>query len=177
MQEIAKTLGYSVNKVAYWMTKHGIPRRSISEAVYVKMNPKGDPFRVRKPNSINEAMLFGMGLGLYWGEGTKASKNTVRLGNSDPALIQTFVRFLTRMCGVKKEDLRFGLQIYSDLNEEEVEKLWIERLDINPKQMYKTMVTKRRGKGSYRSKNRYGVVTVYFGNTKLRNRLVELLPR
>lgn len=34
------------------------------------------------------------------------------------------------------------------------------------------MVTKSGSIGTYRSKNRYGVVTIYFGNTKLRDILV-----
>lgn len=44
MQEIANILNCSVHKVAYWMNQHNINRRSISDAVYMKLNPDGDPF-------------------------------------------------------------------------------------------------------------------------------------
>ncbi len=44
MSGIAVNLQCSIHKVAYWMSKYGIKRRSRSEALYVKLNPKGDPF-------------------------------------------------------------------------------------------------------------------------------------
>lgn len=176
MQEIAKILRCSLHKVSYWMDQYGIKKRSISEANYLKYNPNGDPFKMRTPKTMKEAQLFGMGLGLYWGEGTKASKNAVRLGNSDPALIREFMSFLTLMCGVDKRDMKFELQIFEDLNKAKVEALWVKTLDINRNQMYKTRVTSTRGKGTYRKKNKNGVMGIYYGNTKLRNRLVDLLP-
>ncbi|MDP3953285.1 MAG: hypothetical protein Q8P99_00465 [bacterium] len=177
MQEIAALLGCSVNRIVYWMRKHGIARRSISEAVYARVNPNGDPFKLRAPRNMEEAKLLGLGIGLYWGEGTKASKNAVRLGNSDPALMRKFMEFLQVLCGVAKQDFKFELQIYSDVDKKAVEQLWIKALDIKEKQLYKTRVTERRGNGSYRRKNQYGVMTIYYGNTKLRNKLVGLLPR
>lgn len=88
MQEIATMLDCSLHKVAYHMDKHGIKRRSISEAIYKKCNPNGDPFKVRAIASRADAELLGLGLGLYWGEGTKSDKHSVRLGNTDPALLR-----------------------------------------------------------------------------------------
>src|SRR3990167_1904737 len=76
MQEIASRLSCSVNKVCYWMIKHNIQARSMSEAVYAKHNPPGDPFSFKQPTNLKEAELLGFGLGLYWGEGTKADRNT-----------------------------------------------------------------------------------------------------
>src|SRR3989338_2509593 len=70
-QEIANILRCSAHKVNYAMEKFQIQKRSISEAIYVKNNPNGDPFKFRKPRTLREAILFGMGMGLYWGEGTK----------------------------------------------------------------------------------------------------------
>lgn len=61
------------------MDKYQIKRRSISDAIYHKHNPKGDPFKVKPINNIEEAQLLGMGLGLYWGEGNKANKDLVTL--------------------------------------------------------------------------------------------------
>src|SRR5690348_8430619 len=92
--EIAKLLACSEHKVNYWLTKHNIRKRSISDAVYLKCNPNGDPFSIRKPKNSEEWFLFGLGVGLYWGEGTKRSVSSVRLGNTDPALIKKFLEFL-----------------------------------------------------------------------------------
>lgn len=79
MQDIAKELGCSVNKVVYWMKRHGIKRRSWSEATYIKRNPKGDPFKFSEPRTVKDHELFGLGLGLYWGEGNKANNHAIRL--------------------------------------------------------------------------------------------------
>src|SRR3989344_2914295 len=94
MQEIADFLNCSLHKVAYWMEKHQVKTRSRSDATYLKRNPNGDPFKFRQPKNLGEAWLFGLGIGLYWGEGTKANQGSVRLGNTDPELIKKFIQFL-----------------------------------------------------------------------------------
>src|ERR1041385_8354584 len=103
MNEIAKELGCSVNRVKYWMDKHSIVRRNISDAIYAKHNPSGDPFDIKTVSSVEEALTMGVGIGLFWGEGNKADKYSVRLGNTNPALIKAFIKFLVEICGVKKE--------------------------------------------------------------------------
>ena len=113
--EIAGLLKCSESKVNYWIRKYKIPKRSISDAIYIKHNPKGDPFRVNMPKNLEETKLFGLGLGLYWGEGNKANKNSIRLGNTDPKLIKNFIEFLIKFFSIKKSDLKFGLQIFSDM--------------------------------------------------------------
>lgn len=112
VQQTATVLGCSANQVTYWMDKYRMKRRTISEAIYQKHNPNGDPFTVMPIRTRKDAELFGMGIGLYWGEGTKANKYSVRLGNTDPALLSTFMEFLTRLFGVKRCDFHFGLQIF-----------------------------------------------------------------
>src|SRR3989338_8794653 len=168
MQDIAHFMGCSLHKVAYWMDRYKIPRRSISDASYLKHNPNGDPFRFRPPRTLSEQLLFGLGLGLYWGEGTKASMGSVRLGNTDPLLLEKFMKFLITFFGVRKSDLRFGLQIFTDIDECEALDYWTKMLRVNPKQFGTVVVTKSGSLGTYRKKSQYGVVTVYYNTTKLR---------
>jgi len=177
MQEIADILGVSLHKVSYWMDKHKIERRSRSEATYLKHNPDGDPFKFKKPVNIKSAELMGLGLGLYWGEGTKANKNSVRLGNTDPDLINKFIEFLTRIYSIDKGKLKFGLQIFSDIDPEKALLFWIDNLGVNRKQFQRPVVTPSRGKGTYRRKLEYGVLTVYFNNKKLRDALMDELKK
>ena len=80
MQDIADIFRCSPNKVSYWMKKYNISRRTRSEATYIKRNPDGDPFQFKVPQTLEDRELFGLGIGLYWGEGTKASLSSVRLG-------------------------------------------------------------------------------------------------
>ncbi len=120
-----------------------------------------------------DAELLGMGLGLYWGEGTKSNKHSVRLGNTDPALLRTFVRFLVDLFGVKKADMRFALQIFSDIDPNEALKYWVKELDVDPSQFGKIIVTISGSLGTYRKKSLFGVVTVHYHNKKLRDIIVN----
>jgi len=173
--EIAKILKYSEHKINYWLAKHGIPKRSISEAIYLKNNPNGDPFQLQTPKDLEEAKLFGLGLGLYWGEGNKLNKNAVRLGNSNPALLKTFIRFLVKFFCIDIKDLKFHLHLFSDIDIDESYNYWMKELEIDRNQFYRPTITKTGKLGTYRNKSRYGVLTIYYGNTKLRNMLIDLL--
>ena len=175
-QQIAVRLGCSATKVCYWMKRHGIRKRTISEAVYLKSNPDGDPFCFKQPESIEEAVLYGLGMGLYWGEGTKANKHSVRLGNTDPELIKAFMDFLERLWSVSRDSMRFGLQLFTDCSEREALTFWQDKLKVSSNQFYKVTRTVSGSVGTYRKKNVYGVLTIYFNNKKLRDKLVGRLP-
>lgn len=175
MMDIAKKYEVSPHKVVYWMKKYAISRRSRSEATYTKKHPSGDPFKFAPPRDVATAQLLGMGLGLYWGEGTKANLTSVRLCNTDPQLIKTFIIFLIEIFNIKKEDLRFGLQIFTDISPAVASKYWINELQIEKTQFYKTITTKSGSLGTYRKKNKYGVLTIHYHNKKLRDLLVGML--
>ena len=172
MMQISKQLGCSHHKVAYWMSGYKIKRRSISDAVYLRSNPGGDPFKIKEPETAEELILLGLGVGLYWGEGNKAHQNAIRLGNSDPELLKSYILFLTKLCGVKKESLKFDLQIFSDINANSALSYWTRQLNVKTEQFFKPRVTISGSIGTYKKKSKYGVVTIYFGNTKLRNIVV-----
>jgi hypothetical protein len=177
MNDIALKYGCSIHKVTYWMDKHQIKRRSISDAIYLRHNPNGDPFKIKPITTLQDAELYGMGIGLYWGEGTKASKYSVRLGNSDPKLIKSFMTFLIKLFSVRKEDMRFGLQLFSDTDPQKALDYWVKNLGVKPSQFYKITVTISGSIGTYRNKNINGVLTVHYHNKKLRDIIVGMLPR
>ena len=177
VSEISKKLGISQGQINYYLEKYGIQKRSIRDSAYLKWNPNGDPFKVSRPNSINAAFLFGLGMGLYWGEGTKMSKTLVRLANSDPRLILSFLNFLKNTCGIDALRLRCGLQIFGDMNVDKALSFWSKKLKIPVSRFYKLVVTPHRGVGNYRQKTKYGVLTIYFNNRKLRDILVAAIER
>ncbi|MCL5407715.1 MAG: hypothetical protein M1429_04440 [Patescibacteria group bacterium] len=168
MAEVAVKLGKSRHEVVYWMDKHKIPRRSWSEATYTKRNPKGDPFKIKKDLTLEEAELKGLGLGIFWGEGAKTNRYGIRVGNTDHRLILKFIEFLTKIYGVKKEKLRYGLIIFNDSDPDKALHFWCSKLEIKPEQFGKLIVIPPQGKGTYKKKSKYGVVTVGCYNTKLR---------
>lgn len=177
--EISKILKCSEHKVNYWLTKYKIPKRSISEAIYQRCNPNGDPFKVKEIKTLAGAKLLGLGLGLYWGEGNKKNKNSIRLGNTNPLIIKKFIEFLVDIFGINKNKLRFGLQIFSDIPEKRALNFWLKELSefgIIKNQFFKVTITPSRSLGNYREKSKWGVLTVHFSNIKLKNLLDNMLP-
>jgi len=174
--EIAKFLKCSENKVNYWIKKYKINKRSISDAMYIKHNSNGDPFKFNYPKNLKKAKLFGLGIGLYWGEGNKANKNSIRLGNTDPNLIKKFIEFLIKFFSIKRKDLSFGLQLFSDVDVDVAMDFWVKMLKINKSQIGKPVITISGSLGNYKKKNQCGVLTVMYHNKKLKNLLMNLLP-
>ncbi len=178
MQMIADSLGCSLNKVQYWLKSHNIKIRNRSEANYKRNNPKGDPFSIVLKKNPGSRYLLGMGLGLWWGEGYKKNRYAVRLGNTDPELIRMFIKFLKEVCGVLPEKIRFGLQIFNDVDEKEALNYWINKLKVTKRSFFpKVVVSKSVNKGSYKNKAKYGVCTVYVSNVKLKSALDNLLEQ
>ena len=173
--QIAGILKIKARKVNSLLKKYGIPKRTISEAIYALKNPDGDPFVFQKPTTSDQYFLFGLGLGLYWGEGLKVGKNGLRLTNSDPEMIIKFIDFLEKLFKVDKNKIHFSLQIFEDISEKKSLNYWIDKLNVDRKQFYKTIVSKVRGKGTYKSKSKYGVVILYLNNVKLKKLILEMI--
>lgn len=168
MFEIAVKLKCSPHKVVYWMTKYDIQRRTLSNALYAKLNPNGDPFKIKEDLNQEEKFLYGLGLGLYWGEGDKQTKNTIRLANTDPELIKAFIKFLLTICQLDKRKLIYSLICFNDSNPEEVRAYWAKELRISKEKFGKIVQIPPQGKGTYRRKSKYGVCILIVGNMKLK---------
>ncbi len=174
-RQIGVILKCKEQKVNYWLAKHRIPKRSISEAVYDYKHPKGDPFTHNLPKNLEEGILYGLGLGLYWGEGQKRGKNGLRITNSDPYVLKNFIRFLELFFKIDKNDLHFSIQVPSSVSIEVAEKYWQDILSIPADQFYKTIKLPSRGIGTYKYKSEYGVVILYFNNTRLKEQICDLI--
>lgn len=175
VSQIANIQKCSENKITYWLQKHNIPKRTIAEAIYIRSNPKGDPFICTKPNTAKEWFMYGVGIGLFWGEGNKVNKNSVRLGNSDPELVKYFLTFLRRLYKIDESKLRFGLQLFSDIPKNKALRYWSKQLGVPKSQFQKVIVSRSMNKGTYRKKAAYGVLTIYFSNTKLRDIIISAI--
>ena len=168
MAEIARELNCSIHKVVYWMEKYGIKRRSLSEATYLKANPNGDPFKIKNNINAKEMFLYGLGIGIYWGEGDKRSKNALRVANTDPYVIKTFTKFLLNICGLEKRKLLYNLISFNDSNPEEARIFWAKELETSPEKFGKIVQIPSQGKGTYKKKSKYGVCIVIVCNMKLK---------
>jgi len=178
MMEIAKGSDCSLSGVKYWMDKYAIPRRSRSEATYIKRNPDGDPFQVKNKLTRNEIFLKGLGLGLYWGEGDKSSNNTqVRISNTDPRLIKKFKEFLIKICGVKEGKFKYYLMIFNDSDKEKAVRFWEDKLNIQRNQLGKIVIIPPQGKGTYKKKNQLGLLNIAVINKNLKEKILGMIDK
>ena len=177
MYDISKILQCSVHKVEYWLEKNHISRRNQSDANYAKYNPDGEPFQIKEDFSIQEQNLYYLALGLYWGEGGKTNYHSARLTNSDPALVLIYYQFLTIICQIKFDKIRFNLQTFKDNNIIAAKEYWSKRLKISPDKINTCSPIPPQGKGTYKRISQYGVMTVGVYNTHFRAWMMEQLAK
>lgn len=173
--EIAKKVDLSPSGVNYWLKKFKVSKRSLSEAIYLKQNPDGDPFCIKKNLTPEEKQLLGLGLGIYWGEGNKASKSTMAVSNSDPRLIEKFIEFLIKVCQIDIKKLRFNLLVFNDANPEKALRYWCKKLKVSKDKFNKMTTIPPQGKGTYKRKSKYGICCVTFSNIKLKRWIMSRL--
>lgn len=169
MSEIATKFQCSVNKVVYWMNKYNISRRTHSEATYSKRNPNGDPFKIKSPLSSSDKMLLGLGLGIYWGEGTKVDKHSVKVTNTNPKMILAFKKFLINICGYDIDKIGYSIICFNDTDPSTSRDYWSRVLETPPQKFGKITQIPTQGKGTYKRKSQYGVCTISANNFKLKN--------
>lgn len=177
MAQIAKTTNCSINKIVYWMQKHGIKRRSRSEANYILYNPNGDPFKIKYNLSKDESFLKGLGMGIYLGEGSKFSKHSLRVANTNPKILRTFRAFLSIVCQLEDKRISYSLITFNDANPEASRQYWAKELRISPEKFGKITQIPKQGKGTYKRKSLYGVCILQAHNVKLRDWLIETLAK
>lgn len=121
--------------------------------------------------------LFIAGLMLYWGEGDKTTKASVRLSNTDPNLIRLYSFFLTHVCRIPENMVRCSLILYPDLEERECVNFWSERSGILRERFLKSTYIRGRHKTKRLG---YGVCIVYVQSTYFKKKMLvwlDLLPR
>ncbi len=116
--------------------------------------------------------LFIAGLMLYWGEGDKATKNQVRLANSDPELVRLFVVFLQEACRIPAERIRAYLITYPDIEDQSNRRFWSFASGIPLSRFSKSTLIE----GRHKTKRlRYGVCTVVVSSTYFKAKVLEWL--
>jgi len=173
MMEISKKIGCSHHKVAYWFTKYNIKRRTLSDAIYIKSNPGGDPFHIKEKLSNDDLLLKGYGLGIYWGEGNKVTPHAIRVANTDISMLKSFIRFLNIICGVKNNKITYSIVCFNDSVVGEVTDFWARELNIPVEKFGKIVQVPQQGKGNYKRKSKYGVCTVSVHNIKLKKWIMD----
>jgi transcriptional regulator with XRE-family HTH domain len=166
------------------MLKRGY-KGSLLEAE-VNRNKKIERIRIAEEEAkeiiktLSFSKLFYLGLGLYWGEGTKAEGSALAVTNSDPKIIQIMICWFTKCLGVQKSDLSprvFISNTHID-REEKILEFWIEKLGI-PREQFKKMIFLEKGKKIYENREvYYGVLALRVAKgTDLKYKILAFLAR
>lgn len=186
--EIQKRLDVPKSTLSYWLREH-----PLDEAEIVKLRHrawlKGEVSRERFRNAmqkkreqlerevyrqqrkrlinIKRESFFIAGLMLYLGEGDKKNRVRVGLANTDPAVIQFFVKWLKDFLGVDKHRIRAELHLYENMDIEAEKLFWEKTTGLSKKQFYKTQIRKlREGSFTYQESQRHGTCSIIFTNVE-----------
>ncbi len=178
--EIAKQLGVGFPKALYWIKKHGIPIRSVSDRTYVKLNPNGDPFHEKTALSPTEKEFFGLALGLYWAEGSRKNPHAIQLANLDHRMLRIFVKFLREIVQIEESRLRLSVRVYSSFSLPAAHRYWTRLLKLKPNQVHVYPHTDTRSVQQDQW-SRHGIATIQFCSTTLKrwfdDQLEEFIER
>lgn len=113
------------------------------------------------------------GLMLYWGEGLKATTDTVAFSNTNPAMILFAIRWFVVSCGMSREKLRIRLHLYSDMDVELEQSYWSRMLTI-PRSQFRKPYIKKSLRSSITEKGGFGHGTcdLIAHNTTLKERIM-----
>lgn len=164
IKEMANYLNISFWSVYNIMRKYNISRRDRSEAGYnfYKIKPQ---FELKSNLSISDEKLKIAGIMLYWAEGTLKG-STVDFANSNPEMIQIFLKFLREICGVSKDRLRVYLYTYTYQNLEAIKKYWRKATGIPLRQFTKPYIRTGNSNLSGR-KLPFGLIHIRYNDKKL----------
>lgn len=174
MGMVAEELETSPSKVRYWLEKNNIPRRNRSKAGYLAHKQRFNrlPCNIKKKLLPKERELLISGLMLYWAEGWKKNSGCVALSNSDPKLMQLFLEFLRKICGVYENRLKVLLHLYEGQNELELKKFWSKTTGIPLTQFSASYVHEGKS-GTYKKKSKYGTLSLRYGDKRLLEQILK----
>ncbi len=121
--------------------------------------------------------LFISGVALYWGEGAKTARGILRIGNTDPGMILLFVKFLEKICGIPKKEIKAHILLYPDLDAENCKNFWSQKSSLPIKNFNKCVTIHGRHKTR---RLPYGVCYITVCSTYLTEKMnvwLTILPK
>jgi hypothetical protein len=162
--QIAQITKTQLRQVYRTLAKVNVPRRSSAEQNRLNFLRSPLSFRFKKHLSVYERELLVAAVMLYYGEGAKTGK-TVDLANSDPKILQIFLKFLRGICRVNDKRLRFYLYCFSDQNPEKIIKFWCNFLHIRKASFTKPYI--RNVDGKLLRTMQFGVLHIRYSDSRL----------
>ena len=175
IDEIAERLAISRTTAYAWVGHLPVPRREnplpgtrAMQARYARI--RADAYEQGRAEYARLAKdaTFRDFVTLFIAEGTKRSRNTVAVANSDPAVIVACVAWLRRLT---EKALGFAVQIHEDQDLDEVRLFWSRHTQSPPGEIRLQRKTNSGRLNGRHWRSPHGVLTVRCHDTCLRARL------
>ena len=118
-------------------------------------------------SNLSSRELKLIGAMIYWGEGSKKGNWSVRLTNSDPAIIKVMMRFFREICKVPDTKFRAGVHTFTHADIEKTEKYWSQISGISRRQFYKTYIKPSVAGLQKRKTLPFGTLDIYVHSTQI----------
>ena len=112
---------------------------------------------------------------LYLGEGAKhKSCRMLKSGNTDPKMIQFYLKLLYKCFSISKKKFRVGIGCRADQDIKKLERYWHSVTKIPLSQFHKTQVDRRTIGKKTRKKDYKGVCSIIYYDTRIQLELEQL---
>ncbi len=116
---------------------------------------------------ISLEQLRLVGSMLYWGEGGKTDHWSVRVANSDPAIIRVMMRFFREVCKVPEDKFRAQVHTFEHADMGKTQTYWSHLTGIPQKQFYKGYKKPSSASLQKRKTLPFGTLDLYVHDTHL----------
>ncbi|MDP2641156.1 MAG: hypothetical protein Q8P39_01250 [Candidatus Yanofskybacteria bacterium] len=177
-KEVGEKLDVSMWVVYKFMHGHGLARRTRYETNRLKFEASAPSFSLKAERTEEEEKLFVAGLMLYWGEGTKQGRKnnwTVEFSNSNPLMVQVFLKFLRQLFVVDEKRLRAYIFCYADQNLPELKDFWSAQTRIPLSQFPKPYIHEKTTRKTRETK--YGTMHLRYSDKRLLILIEQLIEK
>ncbi len=157
---INQKLGISKSTMSYWFKdKPFTPNKQVLERI--KNGPENIGLKrhnervqkvqqlkiqgIQELGKLSKRDLWLLGLGIYIGEGAKTIES-VRIANSDPAVIVIAIRWLKEICNVTNDNIVISIHAYPDTDLSKAIEFWQTTTGLSRANFRKTRIDTRKNK-------------------------------
>jgi hypothetical protein len=188
IKEIARLVGVSVSSVSLWvrdieLTDNQVERLRERNTYYNRQfaawTANAERARERRRSYQDEGRrrarcgdtTYAAGVMLYWAEGDKSNRNSVRLSNADPQLVRFFLDFLREFFQVPDNRVRLTCHLFADhlARQHEIEQFWLDLLELPTSRMCPSIVNvySKYSQKKRRNKLPYGTTRLVVCDTRI----------
>lgn len=188
--EINKLLGVSKSTLSSWLKDLSLSRiikknkinsaKLIWSKNIIKYNKKRSKLYQAKVEKIlnkyskevpkiDSQALFWIGVALFWAEGGKREKWTLKFVNSDAKMIQIMMKFFRKICKVTNKKIKLRIHLYPNIDESKTKKYWSQITKLSLKSFYSSQTQITKSSKNKRPFNRlpYGTLHISICDTNL----------